>query len=158
MIRQKKKKKVTKFNPPKPVLGMTVVFHTEILIMALTSSKQTNEKGEKEVKRWFFSLRRQKWSSISVYTYIHTYLCAKIKPNIFKLSSIQKRGEGSSHLLWWIRDRVSIKNKENKNIRIGSIWFSCPILKGGLCFPNLTVFGEKEHNYFFKSIKQDRIF
>lgn len=50
MIRQKKKKH-SKFNPPKPVLGMTVIFHTEILVMALTSSKQANEKGEKEVKR-----------------------------------------------------------------------------------------------------------
>lgn len=51
MIRQKKKKRDHKFNPPKSVLGMTVIFHTEILIMAPTSSKQTNEKGEKEVKR-----------------------------------------------------------------------------------------------------------
>lgn len=148
MIRQKKKKKDTKFNPPKPVLGMTFIFRTEILIMALTSSKKTNEKGEKEVKGWFFSLRRQKWSSISVYTYIHTYLCVKIKPNIFKLSSIQKRGEGSSHLLWWIRDRVSIKNKENKNICIISIWFSCPILKRGLCFPNLTFWGKRTQLFF----------
>lgn len=54
MIRQRKKKNHSKFNPPKPVLGMTVIFHTEILIMALSSSKQANEKGEKEVKDDFF--------------------------------------------------------------------------------------------------------
>lgn len=144
----KKKKNTTKFNPPKLVLGMTVIFHTEILIMALTSSKQTYEKGEKEVKRWFFSLRRQKWSSISIYTYIHTYLCVNIKPNIFILYSIQKRGECSSRLLWWIRDRVSIKKKENESICIGSIWFCCPILKRGLCFPNLTFWGKRTQLFF----------
>lgn len=47
--------------------------------------------------------------------YIHIYLYVKIKPNIFKLSSVQKRGEASSHLLWCIRDRVSVKNNEIKS-------------------------------------------
>lgn len=45
---------------------------------------------------------------------LNIYIHVKMEPNIFKLSSIQKRGEASSHLLWCIRDRVSIKNNEIK--------------------------------------------
>lgn len=51
--------------------------------MALTFSKQTNEKGEKQVKRWIFFLKEAEEKQ-----HLNIYIHVKIEPNIFKLSSI----------------------------------------------------------------------
>lgn len=113
------------------------------------------KKGEKQVKRWFFSLRRQKRSSIQMYAYIHIYLYVKIKPNL--LNFPPTRREGKLHHIYCGALETGYLLKIMKLKHIYWIRFICPILKRDLCCPNLTFLG-KRTQYFFKLIKQDHIF